>query len=241
MIRPFLILSCWLLCVASGMTQERFSVEGTVGSATNRGVQVFPLWLEGKWHLSSNLAAGVGVCLWQSGFKDEWFTPYNDETATEFSLSDNQTTPGFNLSVRGEWPLLKTVDRSLRLFIEPQLIVLPFTDRSLHLEEHYLVAQDPAAEHPSYVPRPVDPFHETQFNLQGSFHLGWSLRMGIAFSINEHVDYFLSIDPTSVDPFAAWKHKTLTTHERGTHIQLDAYRPDRRLFLLHLGFAYRFN
>lgn len=234
---------CFLLLVSTlpCLGQEGFSLEGTVGSGMSRSPQAFSLWLEGKSHFNSYLSAGIGLGLWQTGYKDTWISTNNDLTATHYRLSDNQTLPALSLSVRGEWPLIDLKDQPLRVFLEPQLLGLPYTGRTIRLEENYLLPLDPNANPPTYTPRPNNPTYEGSYTFSGNFQLGWALRGGLAYQMNERIDYFLSVSYQSVDPFAVLKNRTLSPHEGTTTINLDAYRPQKPLLFLHLGFAYRFD
>lgn len=238
--RTFSLSLLLLLSTLPGLSQEGFSLEGTVGSGTNRSPQVFVLWLEGKTHFNDFLSAGLGLGLWQSGYKDTWIETYDDLTATHFRLSDNQTLPALSLSVRGDWPLFNLGIKPLRLFLEPQIIGMPFTGRTVKLEENYLLSLDPNANPPTYTPRALNPTFDGDYPISGKPQLGWGVRTGLAFQLNAHVDYFLSGSYTSLDPFESMKGTVLNARERGVTINLDGYRPQRPLFFVNLGFAYRF-
>jgi hypothetical protein len=233
---------CLLLLVGSlpCLGQESYSLEGTVGSGMSSSPQAYTLWLEGKTHFSPYLSAGIGLGLWQTGYKDTWITDHDDVKATHYRLSDFQTIPALSLSVRGEYPLINLGDQPLRLFLEPQLIGLPYTGRTVKLEENYLLFLDPNANPPTYKPRPVDPTYEGSYKYSGGIQLGWALKGGLAYQMNERVDYFLSVSYQSIDPFASLKNQTLATREDGVTIDLDTYRPQKPFLFLHLGFAYRF-
>ena len=173
--RLFVLLSL-LAMTGFGFAQNGFGLDGTVGLSDASNGQIYSMQLEGRMQWNDYLSTSVGVSLWNSGYKNGWREDYTDNTATMFRLSDNQTVPGLQLNTRGQLPLFNVSNHSVRLFVEPSLYFMPFSGRTVNLNEtHLLKKVDSGTGNITYEERTVDPISESSLKSDSHSRFFWDV------------------------------------------------------------------
>lgn len=222
-------------------SQESFSLEGTVGN-TFGTPEAYSLTMVGRMHVNNTFSVGAGVGLWNSGFESNWSEKYtNDQTATSFRLSDNQTVPSFQVNLRGETPLLTVGNKPLHVFIEPGLIFLPSTRRTITLSEtYYSGTLNPITSEMEYSERSAQSRYSNQFTTDDKPLLGWELKGGLSLHVSDNVACAFSCAYQQIDLFQMLKTTALNTHETNEPIELQRYAPRTNRFQLQVSFIYLF-
>jgi hypothetical protein len=233
------VLLMLLSLAALGFAQNGFELEGTVGTAYNDQNQVYSMQLDGRMQWNDYFSTGIGLSLWNSGYKDSWLESTSVNTSTFFRLSDNQTIPGIQLSLRGQYPLFKVWNHPVHLFVEPRLYFLPFSARTVFLNETYL-NKIMDGENETYIERATDPTYKTIFKSACFPRFFWGLQGGFLINLKENIDLALSYGYTNMDLFKDLRNRSIQGHENLVDYPLNAYFPKKDLFLLNVGFIYKF-
>jgi len=222
-------------------SQETYSLEGTVGTATGNP-EAYSLFLGGRLHLNPTLSTGIGIGLWNSGFTSTWFEEYStNQTATLFRLSDNQTAPSFTVNLRVEQPLITVQNKPLHVFVEPGAYFLPFTGRTVNLSEEYFNGTlNPSTATMDYEQRPLNPTISNQLTTTGKPQFGWELKGGLSLEVTDNIACSFSCAYQQVDLFQTLRTAVLNTHETNEPIALQHLFPHTDRIQLQLGFVYHF-
>jgi len=221
-------------------SQESYSLEGTVGTATDNP-ESYSLFLGGRIHFNTTLSAGIGLGLWNSGYASTWFEEYTNQTATLFRLSDNQTAPSFTVNLRGERPLITVVNMPLHVFVEPGVYFLPSTGRTVLLSENYFVGTpDPLTSLMNYELRSVAPTFSTRLVTDSKPVFGWELKGGLSLKVTDNVACSFSCAYQQVDLFRTLRNSTVSTHESNEAIELEHFFPNTGRIQLQVNFMYLF-
>lgn len=221
-------------------SQEVFSLEGTAGSAVG-DPEIYSLSMVGRLHFNKTFSAGAGIGLWNSGFTTNWFEKYNNQTATLFNLSDNQTVPSFQINLRGEKPLLTLGNKPLHVFVEPGLFFLPLTSRAVTLSEDYFTGVlNPVTNEVEYNKRSVNPAASTQLTTDSKPLFGWELKGGLSLEVKDNIACSFSCAYQQLDLFQRLKTSSINSQETNEHIELHQFSPPIGRIQLQLGFVYFF-
>jgi len=241
-VRYTFILFLFLSLSGIGFAQKGFGLDGILGTVNNSNNQVYSLFLESRMQFNDYFSTSLGLGLWNSGYKDSWFEAYtNDKTATMFRLTDNQTIPGIQLNLRGQFPLFRVSDRLVKLFVEPRLFFLPFSARTVHLNETYLETEvNSETGNEYYVKRNVDPIYEGTLKSDCVPRFYWGLQGGFLVNLNEDIDLSISYGYSNLDLFRDLRGLSIKGHEVDTYYELDPYFSEKHLLQLNVGFIYNF-
>jgi hypothetical protein len=221
-------------------SQESFSLEGTVGSTLGTP-ETYSISMVGRLHVNKIVSVGGGVGLWNSGYTSSWLEEYDNQTATSFRLSDNQTVPSFQLNIRGETPLMSVDNKPLHAFIEPGLVFLPSTRRTITLAETYFTGTlNPLTNEMEYSERSLQPKYSNQLTTNDKYLLGWELKGGLSLFVSEQVACALSCAYQHIDLFQQLNTTALNTHETNEPVELQRFSPQTNRFQLQLSFIYLF-
>lgn len=238
MMRQLLTLFLLLLMGVPLWSQNRFSLEGTVGNTVGTP-ETYSLSMVGRLNFSTALSAGIGVGIWNSGFSSNWLEEYDNQTATVFRISSNQTVPSFQVNLRGKTPLFTLSSKPIRFFIEPALHFLPITRRSVALSETYYTGTlNPVTNTLEYDERSLNPRFSTPLVTNKKSLFGWEVKGGLTVDVDDNMACAISCAYQHIDLFHTLRTAELTTHESNETIELQRFSPALGRFQLQLSFMY---
>jgi len=225
-----LMLSSWF-----SHAQKGFGVDGTLGLGYNGGDLVYPLLMEGRVQWNDYLSTNLGVGIWNSGLKESWTTEnLVASTAIISRLSNNETLPSLQLSTRGQIPVFKINNRTIRFFVEPKLYFLPFSARTVTLQDIYYNRKiDAISGKVSY--------EETGITVKNSLKSACNPRMyvgiqsGLIVEVFNNIDFALSYGLTNLDLFRDLRNRTIRD------LPLNPYLPKKEMQLVGISLIAHMN
>lgn len=226
-----------LTLTANSFAQKGFGVDGSLGFGFNGGQTVYPILLEGRVQWNDYLSTNLGVGLWNSGFKNTWKADQLS-TATLYMLSDNQTVPSLQLSLRGQLPVFKMFERTVNLFAEPRLYFLPFSKRTVNMEEVFYNKTTDAIGNVTYSATGVT--QSSDMNSESHPRLYAGIQGGLSVELINNVDLSLSYGYIKMDLFnelrglnnESWPLKNSS---------FDYYLPRKDLHTINIGICVHYN
>lgn len=213
--------------------QKGFGIDGSLGFGQNGGEMVNPILLEGRVQWNDYFSTNLGVGLWNSGYKDSWKIDQT-ESFTLYRLSDNKTLPSMQLSMRGQFPVFKFNEKTVRLFVEPKLYFLPFSARTVNLMEIYYEKKTDALTGAITYKETGDPL-KTSLKSECHPRLYGGIQGGLSIELMENFDLALSYGYTNLDLFKDLRGQSIND------FSLDNYLPGSDLHLINISLLVHFN
>jgi hypothetical protein len=233
-----ILLSIFLLpLVVNSFAQKGYGLDGSLSFGFNGGQTVYPILLEGRIQWDDYFSTNFGLGLWNSGFKNTWKVDQTT-TATLYRLSDNQTVPSLQLSSKGQFPVFKILDRTVSLFAEPKLYFLPFSARTVNMEEVYYSRTTDAIGNVTYTA--TGDFQNSNMKSESHSRLFGGIQAGLSIELIDNVDFALSYGYTKMDLF---KELRGLNNENWPlkNSSLDYYLPSKDLQMISVGICVHYN
>jgi hypothetical protein len=230
------------ISVASGcFSQSEFGLDGTLGVGFNDGEAVNPILLEGRVQWNDYFSSNIGVGLWNSGYKNSWKSE-GTSTLDIYHLSDNKALPTVQISLRGQVPIFKIQEKTVKLFIEPKMYFLPFSARTAKLEYTHFTETTEASSYDYTDGSRFWKYNQANSGEQSlksdcNPRLYYGIQGGFSMEIYKNFDFGIGYGYTNIDLFRDLRGKTLKV------ANLDDYLPKEgmKLLTISLRYSYRLN
>ena len=194
-----ILLSVFIFALTSNsFAQKGFGFDGSLSYGYNGGQTVYPLLLEGFVQWNDYLSTNLGLGLWNSGYKSSWMS---DQTTTSilYMLNDDQTVPSLQLGCKGQLPVFKLFKRTVCLFAKPKLYFLPFSARTVDMQEAYYSRNTDILGHVTY--SATGEVQSSEMKSASHPRIYGGIQGGLSIELVNNVDFELSYEYTNMDLF----------------------------------------
>jgi len=198
--KHFMVSMLFLTMTLSCFSQKGFGIDGSISAGYNGSDQIYSLLLEGRIQWNDYFSTNLGLSLWNSGWQDSWkYDDPDSNNSTYFRLSDSQTIPAAQLGLRGQVPVFKIGNRQVKLFAEPKLFFMPFSARTVNLNEEYFTRETTGSGDEIYTR--TGETDNTSMKSDCNPRLWGGIHGGLSMEIIENVDLDVSYGYTNMDLF----------------------------------------
>jgi hypothetical protein len=222
-------------------SQIGFGLDGTLGVGFNDKETVNPILLEGRVQWNNYFSTNIGIGLWNSGYKDSW-KDEGSSTLNLYHLNDNKALPTLQVSLRGQAPILKIGNKTIKIFVEPTLYFLPFSARTTTLEYKHFTATSGTSEYDFTDGSKFWKYDQTNsgsisLESDNSPHLYYGIQGGLSMNIYKDFDFCLGYGYTNIDLFRSLRGQTIGVANLNDHLPKEGMT----LFSVSLRYNYRLN
>lgn len=227
------ILVLFLTTFLIAKSQNGFGLEGSAGLGLDKNQDATQMLITGRDYINENMSLGLGIGLWNSGFKRNW-SAETDKTAIIYKLSNSNTTPLINLSLRYSLPLASFQSHEIRFFLEPSVNLLPALSGDALLTETHFTIQNVNGEK-IITPDTPDKNKEYSYKSKTTQALYYQLQGGFSVALKENLNLNLGYGFSSMDLFKQLRGQSLSG------FSLNNYLPKKNIQLITIGLQYRYN